>query len=361
MLSTAIWFIIGLASLIGGAEMLVRSASSLAVRFGISKLIVGLTVVALGTSAPELAVSIESGLAGKTDIMLGNIVGSNISNILLILGIAALILPLKVNVKLIRVDVPVMIGITVLLFLFALNGSIAFWECLILIALLITYFLFLFRENKHTRAEADVERLPVSVPAQFIVGIIGLILLVLGAHWLVDSAVIFAEMAGISELIIGLTIVSIGTSLPEIVTVIVAALKVERDIAVGNVIGSNILNILVVLGISGLFIPESIPVQPALLRFDLLILIAASFACLPIFFTRHKIDRLEGGVFLALYISYISYLFLASTRHAMLDVFSNTMLFFVLPLITVTILSVFIHEWRRRRRFYLAARKRDED
>ncbi len=361
MLAATIWFIVGLIALIGGAELLVRSSSSLAVRFGISKLIVGLTVVAFGTSAPELGVSIQAGFAGKTDLLLGNIVGSNISNTLLILGIAALILPLKVNVKLIRVDVPVMIGVTILLFIFALSGVIYFWESLILVILLVAYLTFLIRENKHTDVEAEIEKLPTSTPVLIILGVAGLILLVLGARWLVDSAVIFAEMAGISELIIGLTVVSIGTSLPEIVTAVIAALKGERDIAVGNVIGSNILNILVVLGVTGLIIPTSIPVQPSLIRFDLIILLAASFACLPIFFTRHRIDRFEGFVFLTMYFAYLLYLFLYSTDHGLLEAFSNTMIFFVLPLVAVTILSIFWREWKRRRRFYLAAQRRNEE
>ncbi|WP_069130370.1 calcium/sodium antiporter [Rhodohalobacter halophilus] len=361
MLSTIIWFIIGLAALIGGAELLVRASSSLAVRLGISKLIVGLTVVSFGTSAPELGVSLQAGFAGNTDLLLGNIVGSNISNTLLILGIAAIILPLKVNVKLIRVDVPVMIGITLLLFIFALSGTIYFWESLILVILLGIYLTFLIRENKHADLDDEIETLPTSTPLLITTGIIGLIMLVLGARWLVDSAVIFAEMAGISELVIGLTVVSIGTSLPEIVTAVVAALKGERDIAVGNVVGSNILNILVVLGVTGLIIPTSIPVQPSLVRFDLIILIAASFACLPIFFTRHKIDRFEGFVFLTMYIAYLLYLFLFSTDHDLLDAFSNTMIFFVLPLVAVTILSIFWREWKRRRRFYLAAKQRNEE
>ncbi|MFO7798554.1 MAG: calcium/sodium antiporter [Rhodohalobacter sp.] len=361
MLSTTIWFIIGLIALIGGAELLVRSSSSLAVRFGISKLIVGLTVVSFGTSAPELGVSLQAGFAGKADILLGNIVGSNISNTLLILGIAALILPLKVNVKLIRIDVPVMVGVTILLYFFALSGVIYFWESLILVILLVVYLIFLIRENKHSDVEAEIEKLPTSTPVLIITGIVGLLLLVFGARWLVDSAVIFAEMAGISELVIGLTVVSIGTSLPEIVTAVVAALKGERDIAVGNVVGSNILNILVVLGITGLIIPASIPVQPSLVRFDLIILLAASFACLPIFFTRHRIDRFEGFVFLVMYIAYVLYLFLYSTDHDLLGAYSNTMIFFVLPLVAVTILSIFWREWKRRRRFYLAAKHRNEE
>lgn len=351
MFETHFWFVLGLIALIGGAELLVRSASRLATQFGISKLIVGLTVVAFGTSAPELAVSIQAGINDQTDIMMGNIVGSNISNILLILGIAAIILPLKVNAKLIRVDVPIMISITVLMFLFALSGAISFWECLFLVFLLVVYLIFLIRENKNEDIEIDIDAKKVHPLLNAFYGIGGLAALIFGARWLVNSAVIYAEMAGVSELIIGLTIVSVGTSLPEIVTSIVAAVKGERDIAVGSVVGSNIFNILVVLGIAGLFIPQSIPVGYELINFDLLILIAASLACMPIFFTGHKIKRWEGALFLSLYICYVAYLYLSSTGHELADLFSTGMLFFVLPLIVITVLSIAGREWKRRQRF----------
>lgn len=351
MLSTTIWFIIGLIALVGGAELLVRSVSKLAVQFGISKLIIGLTVVAFGTSAPELAVSIQAGIDGQTDLLLGNIVGSNISNIFLILGIAALILPLKVNAKLIRVDVPIMIGITILLFIFAYSGTVSIWECLILVALFCLYMLFLIRENRSPELPVDDIPAKSSSSLNIFGTLMGFVFLLLGARWLVQSAVIFAEMMGISQLIIGLTVVSFGTSLPEVVTSVVAVLKGERDIAVGSIIGSNISNILVVLGIAGLFVPEGIPVQNALLRFDLLIVIAASIACLPIFFTGHKISRWEGGLFFGLYVSYIIYLFLSAAEHAALEMFSGAMMFFVLPVITITILVITSREWKRRQRF----------
>ena len=352
MLATIIWFIIGLVALVGGAELLVRSVSKLAVQFGISKLIIGLTVVAFGTSGPELAVSVQAGIDGQTDLMLGNIVGSNISNIFFILGIASLILPLKVNAKLIRVDVPLMIGITVLLYIFAYNGTVSVWECLVLVFLFCLYMLYLIRENKSPDLPVDEHAPEKSSRTISILGTIaGFAFLLLGARWLVQSAVIFAEMMGVSQLIIGLTIVSFGTSLPEVVTSVVAALKGERDIAVGSVIGSNISNILVVLGIAGLFVPEGIPVQNALLRFDLLIVIAASIACLPIFFTGHKISRWEGALFFGLYISYITYLFLASAEHAALEMFSGAMMFFVIPVVAITILVVAFREWKKRQRF----------
>lgn len=351
IIETILWFIIGLIALIAGAEWLVRSVSRLASVLGISKLIIGLTVVAFGTSSPELAVSIQSGISGETDIMLGNVVGSNIANILLILGISALILPLRVNSKLIRVDVPVMIGITLLLYVFAWSGVISFVECMMLTVLMIGYISFLIRENKKEHfPEDDPGKERVSILWSSFGTIGGLILLVLGARWLVSSSVIFAEMAGISELIIGLTIVSIGTSLPEVVTSVIAAMKKERDIAVGAIVGSNILNILVVLGIAGLFSSVPITVQPSLLRFDLIILITASIACLPIFFSGHKISRIEGAIFLSMFVAYISYLFLASTEHDAVGAFSSVMILFVFPIIAITITATTYREWKRRQR-----------
>jgi cation:H+ antiporter len=351
---TILWFVLGLTALIGGAELLVRSASRLAGFFGISRLIIGLTVVAFGTSAPELAISIKAGIDGQTDIMLGNIVGSNITNILLILGLTAIIIPLKVHANLIKIDVPVMIGVTFLLYFFAWNGFITFWECLTLSVLLLIYMFFLFRQSGATSTPSDFERkkrTPAAIIIYAIIGLAGLALLILGARWLVESAVVLAELAGVSELVIGLTVVALGTSLPEVVTALVAAIKKERDIAVGSVIGSNILNILAVLGVSGLFIPDAIPVQSALLRFDLLILIAVSVACIPIFFTGHKISRWEGVVFVSLYLCYIFYLFLSSGEHAVIETFSTAMMLFVIPITVITILVIASREWVVRQRF----------
>ncbi len=354
LLEPLIWFFIGLAALIGGAELIVRSASKLAGFFGIPRLIIGLTIVAFGTSAPELAISIQAGIDGNTDLMMGNIVGSNITNILLILGITAIFIPLKVHTNLIRIDVPVMIGISILLYIFAWSGAITFIECAILVTLLVFYMIFLARQSGSASVPADREkkkRTPAAVAIYTILCVVGFVLLVSGARWLVNSALVLAEMAGVSELVIGLTVVAFGTSLPEVVTVLVAALKKERDIAVGSVIGSNILNILAVLGIAGLFIPESIPVKPALLRFDLLVMLAVSIACIPIFFTGHKISRWEGFLFLGYYTSYIFYLFLSSAEHEALEAFSTTMLLFVIPITAISILAVAIREWTVRLRF----------
>jgi cation:H+ antiporter len=351
LIITIFWFIFGLAALITGAEMLVRGASRLASALGISKLVIGLTLVAFGTSAPELAVSIQAGFDGKPDIMLGNIVGSNITNILLILGISAFILPLSVNPRLIKLDVPVMIAITILLLVFVLNGSIVFWESLVLVTLLVIYLIYLARNSGSGTIDA-IPKKKISKPLNLFYAIAGLVLLVAGARWLVESAVIFAQAAGVSELVIGLTIVSIGTSLPEITTSIVAAIRRERELVISSVVGSNILNILAVLGITGLVLPEAIPVTDALIRFDIMILLAVSFACIPIFFTGHVISRAEGALFLIYYVTYIVYLWLASGEHQMLPAFSYTMLLFVVPITFFTLTMIAVREWSKRKRIW---------
>lgn len=353
MLEPAIWFVIGLVALAGGAELLVRAVSKIASFFGIPRLIIGLTVVAFGTSAPELAVSIQAGTDGQTDLMLGNIVGSNISNTLLILGISALIIPLKVNKQLIKSDVPILVGITILVIIFALNGMITFVECVVLSILLVVYLLYLVRSSgKLSVEENNPDELTLfEIILQFVLVIAGFAGLIFGAGWLIDSSLVFAEMAGVSELVIGLTFVAIGTSLPEIVVAVVAALKGERDIAVGSVIGSNILNLLAVLGVSGLFIPGGIPVQDALLRFDLIVLIAITLLCLPLFYTGHIVSRWEGALLFGFYLSYVAYLYLSATGSDLLSVFGYIMLYLVIPITLITVIVITAMEWKKRFRF----------
>lgn len=362
MLIPLLWFIAGLATLISGAELLVRYISKIALKLGISKLVIALTVVAFGTSAPELAVSIQASVDGQTDLMLGNIIGSNISNTLLILGLSALFIPLKVHKNLIKSEAPIMIGVTILLFILCYNGVLGFWECFLMVTLLVIYLVFLARKKGDVPiAEVDAtDKTAGNIFVHVVLTILGFVLLITGARWLISSSLIFAEMAGVSELIIGLTVVAIGTSLPEIVISLVAAFRGERDIAVGNVVGSNILNILAVLGLAGIFSIEVIPIQDALLSFDFPVLIGASIACLPIFYTGHKIVRWEGGVFLLFYFSYLFYLFLSSTEHRFLDVFINTMIFFVIPVAIITILYHSFTEWNWRRKYAKIFAARDE-
>ena len=353
MIIPTIWFILGLIALIGGAEILVRAVTRLATAIGISKLIIGLTVVAFGTSAPELAISIKAGISGQTDLMLGNIIGSNISNTLLILGLVAVFIPLKVNKWLIKSDLPIMIGITVIVFIFSLNGMITFWECLILSGLLATYLIYLARQGYHGSEVPDAKpkRKPGSILLYLFFCIVGFVLLITGAQWMIDSALIFAEMMGVSELVIGLTVVAIGTSLPEVVVVLVAAIRKERDIAVGSIIGSNILNLLAVLGVSGLFIQGAIPVQDVLIRFDIPLLIIVSLLCIPIFYTGYRIARWEGGILLFFYGSYLYYLYLSNIEHPFLEHFTYWMSRWIIPGLIIVIIIVAVFEWKKRYRF----------
>ena len=270
-LSPILKIVFGLASLIAGGELLVRGATRLAAAMKISPLVIGLTVVAFGTSSPELAVSVQSAFAGNADIALGNVVGSNIFNVLFILGLSALIVPLVVSSRLIRWDVPLMIVASVLLLLLGLDGRIGRLDGLLLFSGLLAYTFWCVRQSRRESSEVKAEfaqEMPVSkasrtallVQIGFIIG--GLILLGLGSRWLVGGSVFIATRLGVSELIIGLTIIAAGTSLPEVVTSIMAAWRGERDIAVGNVVGSNLFNILCVLGLTGAIAPSGVAISP---------------------------------------------------------------------------------------------------
>lgn len=358
---TILLFVIGLVTLIAGAQILVRGASKLALSFGISPLVLGLTVVAFGTSAPELAVSVRSAWGGQGDIAMGNVVGSNIFNVLFILGVSALIAPLVVAPQLIRQEVPIMLGVSLLLFVLGVDGSLGQLDGALLLGLLVIYTVFLVRQSRQESAFTRDEyahalgRQNHAVwdrhwSVQFALICSGLVMLVIGAGWLVEAAVSFARALGLSEMVIGLTVVALGTSLPEVATSLVATLRGDRDIAVGNVVGSNIFNILGVLGVSGLVAPEAIPVGPAMLSFDLPVMIAVAVSCLPIFFTGHQIARWEGGLFFIYYLAYTAFLLLAAQQHDVLNTFGTAMQTVVLPLTVITLIVVGRREWRDRQR-----------
>lgn len=340
-----------------GADILVRGASRLALRFGISPLVIGLTVVAFGTSSPELAVSVQSGLVGQADIAIGNVVGSNIFNVLAVLGLAALIAPLTVQQKLVRFEVPLVVGLSVLIFVMALDGRIGAFDGLLLVSGLVAYTMLVIlqarREAAAVQAEYDKEfgaaaaGLLMRLPVQIVLVLGGLGLLVLGATWLVDSAVSIARTLEISEAVIGLTIVAAGTSFPELATSVMAAIRGERDIAVGNVIGSSVFNLLGILGIAAVLTPGGLQVEPGMVFFDIPVMIAVAIACLPIFGSGHRIERWEGAVFLVYYVIYITYLVLDTTQHDALRGFGSTMLGFVLPLTGVTLLVLWAQQRSR--------------
>jgi cation:H+ antiporter len=293
-----------------GGEGVIRGSSALALRVGISALVVGLTVVAFGTSSPELIVSVKAALIGNSSIALGNVIGSNIANIALIIGVSALIRPLNVHANVIKREIPIMIGASILLIIFLSDGKINKIEGMILFSLLLIYTVFnillSLKESKEIKNEFESElktRLKVSTAVLFF--IVGLALLIFGADLFLKGAIALAKIFNISDVVIGLTIVAVGTSLPELFTSVVASIKKESDIAVGNVVGSNIFNILSIVGITAIISPvSSAGISPV----DLTIMLAAALVLLPLSYTNFKISRAEGLFLIIGYIAYIIFL-----------------------------------------------------
>jgi cation:H+ antiporter len=360
----------GLIVLVLGAEIMVGGASRLAAALGISPLVIGLTVVAFGTSSPELAVNLQGVAIEDTNIGLGNILGSSIFNILVILGIAAIINPLKVAQQLVRLDIPVMIGVSILVYLFSLDGWIGRLEGALLILGLVAYILFLLKKCPQECQEVKDEYAhefgtgPLKGARAWLRNIglvvIGLTMLTLGSRWLVNGAEHLAQALGLSQLIIGITIVALGTSLPEVATSIIAAVRGERDIAAGNAIGSNIFNILSVLGLTSLASPDGIFVPEPALTFDFPVMIAVAIAALPIFFTGNVIARWEGWLLLGYYVIYTLYLVLNASQHDSLPLFSKVMFTFVLPLTILTLLIFVVREFRTRRKLNVEVSNQSE-
>ena len=336
----------GFVALVAGGEVLVRGAGGIAAAIGMSPLVVGLTVVAFATSAPELAVTLQAVRDGSPDLAVGNVVGSNIANVLLVLGIAALIGPLVVRSQLVRVDVPVMVAMGVLLLLVSLDGLIDRPNGALLFVCLVGYVIsaVLMGRRETRRAAPDPPPDPDPAPTPGPRGrhalnvallIVGVALLVVGAGWLVEGATRIATERGVPEMVIGLTVVAVGTSLPELATTVIAALRGQRDMAVGNAVGSSIFNIGAVLGVSSLLAPDGIPVAESAIRFDIPIMIAVSVALLPVIYTGFEIRRWEGALFVGLYAAYTVYLLMNATDHERLPAYSAVMLWFVLPTIAI--------------------------
>lgn len=352
-----VWLVlaIGLVLLVVGAELMVKGSARLAANFGIPPLVIGLTVVAFGTSAPELAVSVKAAFSGQAELAIANVVGSNTFNVLFILGLAALISPLIISRQLIRQDVPVMLAVSVVAVLMTLNGDINKIEAGILVLGLIAYTVLLFWQGKKSgnSAAGEVgemlqEQTPTWKNVLLVVG--GLTLLVLGARALVGSAVSIATEWGVNEAVIGLTIVAAGTSLPEVMTSVVATIKGERDIAVGNVVGSNIFNILCVLGVSGLVSPTPLMAGEQLAQIDLPVMLAVAALCVPFFFTGAALTRLEGAVFLTLYIAYVWYLVALSLKLDYLAGLQNAIVLALLPAVALFVAASVVRELVTRRK-----------
>jgi cation:H+ antiporter len=309
----ALYIIAGIVGLYVGAEVLVRGSSSLAIGFGISPLVVGLTIVAFATSSPELVVSIKAAIEGNPGIVVGNVVGSNICNIALILGVAALISPMQVRTQVIKREIPLMIIITVIFLLVLIDGSISRWEGAMFVIGIIAYILLSYLYVKKDKDDVEIVKefeegiriKPYKIWQSVLLIVVGLGLLIIGSNLFVDGAIEAAVKFGVSQAVIGLTIVALGTSLPELVTSIVASFKNENDIAIGNAVGSNIFNILSILGISSLINPIS---NSGITIIDLSIMMFFTVIILPLCKSGFKIRRWEGAILFGGYIVYMIYL-----------------------------------------------------
>ena len=306
-----LYLIGGLVLLFIGAEGLIRGSSSLAIKIGITPLVVGLTVVSFGTSAPELVVSLKAALMGNSSIAMGNVLGSNVANIALILGISAIIRPLNVHADVIRREIPIMIGASFLVFFLSLDGSLGIIEGIIFLLILILYTIIsivLARKEKNPDVKTEFEeglKSKLNVPLSIILMIGGLGLLILGANLFVQGAVVLAKLFQISDVVIGLTIIAIGTSLPELITSIVASYKNEADIAIGNIVGSNIFNLLCILGITAIILPIS---TRGISIIDWIVMLFCAVIILPLSKTGFRISRIEGGLLFTGYIIYVYFL-----------------------------------------------------
>jgi cation:H+ antiporter len=344
---TALLFVAALVLLVAGGEVLVRGAARLAAGLGVTPLVIGLTVVAFGTSSPELAVSVRAAFAGQTDLAVGNVVGSNIFNVLFVLGASGIIVPLVVSEQLVRIDIPIMVGMSLMVLLLALDGYIGRPDAGLLVLLLVAYIGLQVRLSRRT--PANVDTLPVRTghpAANVMLIVVGLGLLTLGSNWLVRAASQIAAAFGVTPLVIGLTIVAAGTSMPEVVTSIIAGLRGQRDIAIGNVIGSNIFNLLAVLGFAGVFAPAGLHVPPSAISMDIPVMLAVAVLCLPAFI-GYTINRWEGMLFLVYYMAYSIYLVLQASSHDSLVQYRGFILI-VLPLTIVTLLAVHLRGRRAR-------------
>jgi cation:H+ antiporter len=354
----------GVAVLVVGGEVLVRGATGLARAMGLSSLVVGLTVVAFATSAPELAVTVDAVLAGTPGLAVGNVVGSNIANVLLVLGLAALFLPLAVRSQLVRADIPVMVALSVVTLLLALDGGFSRLDGVVLAAALVAYLVVAVTVGRR-RARGDDGRpraalvghaddgerdrtgRRVVVDLLLVAGGVGL--LVVGARWLVRGATDVAATFGVSDLVIGLTVVAVGTSLPEIATSLIAAVRGERDMAVGNVVGSCLFNLGAVLGVAALLAPDGVPVADAAVAFDIPFMVAVALALVPVAFTGFTVARWEGALFVAYYVAYAAYVLLDATGHDALKPYSEVMLGFVVPITVVWLGLLVAYEMGVRR------------
>lgn len=346
----ALTFLGGLAALLVCGHLVVDGASKLGARFGLTPMVVGLTIVAAGTSAPELAVVLQSVAADDSPLAVGSIIGSNTANILLVLGLAAMSGTIHVTSRIVRIDIPIMITASVAMLVMSLDGTLTRVDGLLLFGGLVAFVTWTLRTAPRANGHVREAREPAQVVGaglgpivvKLLAGIAGL---AAAARFVVSGAEEIATSLGVPELIVGLTIVALGTSAPEIVTTVIAALRGRRDLAVGNAVGSNIFNILLVLGASSVIAPDGIAIGADAVELDLPIMVAAAVACLPIVFWDNRLNRWEGGVFVGYYVAYVVFLVLDGTGHRASDPFALVVAVFVMPL---TVLTIGIVAFRRR-------------
>lgn len=317
-----VWTFIGLTALIVGAELLVKGGSALAARLGISPLLIGLTVVALGTSTPELAVGLDAALQGNGSLAVGNITGANIINILLILGLSAALRPLAIRMQTLRLHLPMAVGAALLLLVFSRDGVLTRVEGALLVGAGVAFTLAVINMARRESIGVKIEfarefgrrRLPDRQAMQELVMLtVGVAVVVAGADWFVDGTVALARLWNVSDAFIGLTIVAIGTCSPELVTTIISTIRGDRDIAIGNLIGSSVYNILMILGLTCLVPVGGIEVSAYLIRIDIPIMLGVALLCIPVCISGRKISRIEGGLFVSAYAVYLTYLIIQRT------------------------------------------------
>ena len=320
-----LWIVLGLAALVLGAELVVRYGARLARQLGLPPILIGLTVVSIGTSLPELAVGIDAANNNVGSLAVGNIAGTNMVNLLLILGLSAAIRALPLTLQTIRLDLPMMGGAAYLLLIFGIDGALEVWDGIPLVVFALVYMVLLVRWTRRESALVLAEfaaEYPTpprrehkfgTIAIQSLLLVVGLVVIVVGADWLVDGAVELAQALGVSDALIGLTIVAIGTSAPELTTTIISTIRGDRDIAIGNLIGSSIFNLTIILGVTLLFSPGAILIGPQLVYVDLPLMAAVSFLCAPLMTSGRMLSRREGFGFVVTYIAYLTYLIVART------------------------------------------------
>ncbi|WP_176508715.1 MULTISPECIES: calcium/sodium antiporter [Pseudomonas] len=339
--------------LIAGAELLVRAALRLAERLRVRPLIIGLSLVAFGSTAPQLTVSLQAAYQGAPDVAVGSVIGSNIFNVLVILGLAALIIPLRVSRQLVRLDIPLMIAASALVYALCGNGHLGRAEGLLLLLALAGYLAMLWHQSRHYARTYPAQDAAVASAGRFWSGallqvLFGLGLLSLAGHLLLEAAIEVATDLGLSERVIGLTVVAVCTSLPELAAALIAAIRGEREIAVGTVIGSNLLNLLGVLGLTALITPEPLTISPNALAFDLPVMLGVAALSLPVFYSGYRITRSEGLVFLCLYLVYGLHVAAFTMGMPLAGRLERLMLFYVLPVLGTVLLYTTARAWRRQ-------------